>query len=339
MTKRQSLPSATDVARLAGVSQAAVSRAFTPGASISAATRAKVMAAAKALAYRPNLLARSLITGKSGLVGVVIGNPRNAFYLEALDALSTRLAAADRHLLVFTARGEGDTDWLIDALLSFRVDSLVLMSATLSADLAEQCRANGIPVIFFNRRPEPDRPFPSVTSANHEGGAAVAQHLFDQGYRRLAVIAGQENSSASREREAGFLARAAELGLAEPRGARAGFGKAAMPVARELLAGPDRPDALFCTNDMTAMAAIEAARFDLGLRVGPDVGVAGFDDIEGASWRSFDLTTYSQEVAPMVERVIAMVSEPAAFGPDAHVAVSGQLIVRGSTRRDQTASG
>src|ERR1700761_9544834 len=92
MLKRSPPPSAHDVARLAGVSQAAVSRAFTPGASIAPATRDRVLEAAEALGYRPNLLARSLIKGKSGIIGLVIGNPSSPFFLGALDALSVRLA-------------------------------------------------------------------------------------------------------------------------------------------------------------------------------------------------------------------------------------------------------
>ena len=103
--KRTLPPSAHDVGRLAGVSQAAVSRAFTPGASISEATRARVIEAAQQLGYRPNLLARSLIKGQSGIVGVVIGNPRNPFFFSALQELSAHIARAGKHMLVYSGEG------------------------------------------------------------------------------------------------------------------------------------------------------------------------------------------------------------------------------------------
>jgi DNA-binding LacI/PurR family transcriptional regulator len=333
MTKRLALPSAHDVARLAGVSQAAVSRAYTPGASIAELTRTKIFEAAKQLGYRPNLHARSLITGKSGIVGVVMGNPRNTFYLEALDALSIGLAKQGLHLLVFTARGERNTDQLVDSLLQFRVDSLLLMSASLSSELSEQCRANGIPVIYFNRTPEPGHRFPSVTSANHVGAARVAQHLFDQGYRRLAMISGDDRSATTLERHQAFLTKVSELGLPRPIVELGGFGLRAAPAARKLLSSDARPDAIFCTNDMMAMSTIEIARFEFGLEPGRDVGVAGFDNIEGASWLSFDLTTYSQPVAPLIDKTIEVIANPRDFPDDAHFAIEGELVVRASTQR------
>src|ERR1700759_3946669 len=106
MAKRVGL---RDVAELAGVSLAAVSRAYTPGTSISESTRERVMQAAGKLGYRPNLLARSLIKGKSGIVGVVMGNPRHPIFAVALEALSRRLSQAGRHILIFTAENPAHT--------------------------------------------------------------------------------------------------------------------------------------------------------------------------------------------------------------------------------------
>ena len=334
MSKQLDLPSAYDVARLAGVSQAAVSRAFTPGAKIADATRSLVLKAARELGYHPNLLARSLITGRSGIIGVVIGNPRNTFYLEALDALSIRLGRAGLNLLVFTARAEDSCDALVKALLSFRVDSLLLMSASLSADLADQCLDKGISVIFFNRRPDPGKAFPSVTSANFLGAGRIAEHLLEQGYRKLAVIVGSEHSSTSREREIGFIAKVVSSGLPIPEKMAGGFGVGAEPAAQALLSRPDRPDAIFCTSDYMAMTAIETARYRFGLTIGRDVGIAGFDDTEGASWPSFDLTTYSQPVEAMMDKVTEIILDPDDHDQNSHFAIEGELIVRSSTKRE-----
>lgn len=332
--KRLALPSAHDVARLAGVSQAAVSRAFNPGASISENTRSKVLRAAEELDYRPNLLARSLITGKSGIVGVVIGNPRNPFYLEALDCLSDRLSAAGRHLLVFTSRSGGDTDRLIEPLLRFRVDTLLLMSATLSSDLAEQCRSKGIPVVFFSRRARKLKGFAGVTAANYDGAACVARHLLAQGYRRFAFVGGIADSSTSQERGAGFIDTIVAAGHEAPAFEYGDYDRAGSAEAtRRLLSGRDRPDALFCANDMTALAAMETARYEFGLEIGRQLGVAGFDDIEGASWRSFDLTTYAQPIDTMIARATEIILGPENFAEAPHVVVEGELKVRGSTRR------
>ena len=338
MAKRGNLPSAHDVARLAGVSQAAVSRAFNPGSSISAPTRDKVLHAASELGYRPNLLARSLITGKSGIIGVVIGSPRNPFFLEALDLLSDRLSRAGLHLLVFTARADDDADAMVEALLRFRVDALLMMSASLSSGLAEQCSREGIPLIFFNRRARVVEGFASVTGANVAGARQIAEHLVGQGYRCPAFMAGSDDSSTSRERESGFIAGLAVHGVAAPVKAWGHYTRVgAVEAARRLLSLSPQPDAIFCANDMMALAAIEVARFEFGLAIGRELGVAGFDDIEGASWQSFDLTTYSQPTGAMIDRAVEFVLDPALSLVTPHVMVEGELKVRSSTLRDAAA--
>ena len=333
MSKRSPLPSAHDVARLAGVSQAAVSRAFTPGASIAAATRDKVVAAARELGYRPNLLARSLIMGKSGIVGVVIGNPRYPFFLTALDALSARLSQAGKHILVYTAEANATADAHVEGLLKYRVDALLLIAARLSPRMARQCRDEGVPVISFSRSARELRGSASVTGDNLGGGAQIAAHLLAQGYRRLAFMAGLPDSSSSCEREAGFAEHLAAEGLPAAERVVGNFQRPdAIDAARSLLTRAERPDAIFCANDDMALATIEVARHEFGLEVGRELGVAGFDDIEQASWASFDLTTYSLPVDRMIERTVEILLGDAAAAP-ARTIVEGELKPRGSTRR------
>lgn len=325
------MPSAHDVARKAGVSQATVSRAYTPGSSISAAVKARVLAAAEELGYRPNLIARSLITGRSGLVGVVTGDPRNPFYVEAFSLLSQRLSEAGLQMLAFTSIREEPSDVLIQKLLRYRVDAVVLMSATLTSDLASRCHAEAIPVILFNRRPLSADDLISVTSTNAQGGAEIARHLLEAGYRRLAFMAGAPETSTSHDREAGFCAHLAHVGIAPPARAVGHFDRAsAQQAMRALMQMPARPDAVFCANDVMAIAAIEVARHECGLTIGRDVGIVGFDDIPQACWPSFDLTTYSQPVGPMVDHVAALLT---GVEKGSHQ-VEGALAIRSSTRRD-----
>lgn len=334
MSKRSSPPSAHDVARLAGVSQAAVSRAFTPGASIAAATRERVLEAAKELGYRPNLLARSLIKGQSGIVGVVIGGRSYPFFQAALDALSTRLSQAGKHILIYTAEENASVDAHVEDLLKYRVDAVLLIAASLSPKMTDQCRAEGVPVISFGRTPPPPASFASVVGDNAVGAARIAEHLLDQGYRRFALIAGSPDTSSSREREAGFVEHLAARGLPAPERAVGYFRReAAFAAARSLLAATPRPDALFCVNDDMALAAIEVARFEFGLEIGRELGVAGFDDIEQAAWPSFDLTTYALPVDLMIEKTVAILLDEAATTSATPTIVQGALQIRGSTRR------
>lgn len=334
MLKRSQPPSAHDVARLAGVSQAAVSRAFTPGASIAAGTRDKVLEAAKALGYRPNLLARSLIKGKSGIVGLVIGNPSYPFFLAALDALSARLSEAGKHILVYTAEENATVDAHVEDLLKYRVDALMLMAASLSPALADRCRDEGVPVISFGRSAPMTGAFASVVGDNVGGAAKIAAHLLHQGYRRLGLIAGSPETASGREREAGFVDHLAAQGLGVAARAVGHFRRhEAVQAARSLLSCTPRPDAIFCANDDMALAAIEVARFEFGLELGRDLGVAGFDDIEQASWPSFDLTTYSLPVDQMIEKTVAILLDDSGAQLPSHTVVDGDLKARASTRR------
>ncbi len=331
---RPTPPSAHDVARLAGVSQAAVSRAFTPGASIAKATREKVMEAATQLGYRPNLLARSLIKGVSDLIGVVIGNTQNPFFLPVLEELSTRLSRAGKHSLVFTAEQGQDADFQIEDVLRYRVDALLLMSASLSYELAEKCSREGIPLIFFNRRPRWDLEFASVTGANDKGAGEIGTHLLEQGYRRIAYMGGPSDSPTNNEREEGFNRALAAQGM-QTEIRELGFltREGGMAAARRMLDRPDRPDAIFCANDFMAIATMEVARHEFGLEIGRELGVVGFDDIADASWPSFSLTTYSQPVGPMIDRVMELVLDVEGRPISDQVIVEGVLQKRGSTRR------
>jgi DNA-binding LacI/PurR family transcriptional regulator len=333
MSKRTSPPSAHDVARLAGVSQAAVSRAFTPGASIAKATRERVHQAAQALGYRPNLLARSLIKGQSGIIGVVIGAPRYPFFLAALAALSARMSKAGKHILVYTAEGETTVDLLVEHLLAYRVDALFLMAAGLSPRLARQCVEESVPVITYNLPAEPLPGFFAVAGDHVTGGARIAEHMLQQGYRRFAYMAGPPGSRTSQDRERGFSEHLAGRGVEAPLRAVGFFQReAAIAATRSLLAREDRPDAIFCGNDHMALAAIEVARFEFGLQVGRDLGVAGFDDLEEAAWPSFSLTSYSLPVDGVIDRVAAILLDGGENEPAATI-VPGELKARGSTRR------
>lgn len=325
---------ATDVARLAGVSQSAVSRAFTPGASIAEATRARVENAARSLGYRPNAIARSLTTRRSRIIGVAAAYLQNHFYPDVIEALSRALQARGYHILLFTADAGRHVDPVLEEILAYRVDGLILASTTLSSALAEQCRAAGIPVLLFNRTSRAAG-VASVTGENFRGGRLIAEFLHRAGHRRLGFLADIENSSTSQERERGFTTWLAGKGLPPPL-REVGLYRfaAAAETARRLLARPDRPDAIFCGNDHMATAVGEVARHEFRLRIPRDLSLVGFDDTGPASWPSFSLTSFSQPVMPMVEAAVAgicrMIEEPAA--PVRGTVIPGELVVRGSAR-------
>jgi DNA-binding LacI/PurR family transcriptional regulator len=327
---------AHDVAQRAGVSQSAVSRSFTPGASVSAATRAAVLAAAGELGYRPNLIARSLITRRSRIIGMAVGYLHNQFYPAVLEAMSGRLQALGYHLLLFTAPLAEHADPLLEDVLRYQVDGLVLASATVSSRLAAACAASGVPVVLFNRTISDARGVESVTGDNRGGARRIASFLLAGGHRRFAFVAGIENSSTSRERERGYREGLLAGGASPPLRVVGGYDMVqAAEAADALFSREDRPDAVFCASDHMALAVIDRARFRHGLRVPEDVSIVGFDDAVPAAWPAYALTTVSQPVKAMVAATVDLLVSRIEGGsaPPRRVIVPGELVVRGSARR------
>jgi DNA-binding LacI/PurR family transcriptional regulator len=299
-------PTAHDVARLVGVSQSAVSRAFTEGASVAPATRERILVAARELGYRPNAIARTLITRRSRIVGLVMSYLENQFYPLVIERMSQALQRDGYHVLLFISE-TADADAILADILQYQVDGIVMASTTLSSGLAHDCAEAGIPVVLFNRVAQLGAmgrfSTSSVTSQNREGGRLVGEMLVRTGHRRIAWLAGPANASTSLDRETGLLEALEQAGL--PLHARAvghyDFAEARRAVLEMFREPAGRPDALFAANDHMAIAALETLRSELGLRVPEDVSVVGFDNVPQAAWPSFALTTVQQDVDSMVE--------------------------------------
>ncbi|MGV6805399.1 MAG: LacI family DNA-binding transcriptional regulator [Ruegeria sp.] len=326
------------VAQLAGVSQSAVSRVFTPGASVSKKTEEKVRKAATELGYRPNVLARAMVSGKSRIIGLVVAYLDNYFYPEALEKLSNELQEQGYHVLIFMAsRTAGNIDDVMEEILDYQVDGVVLASVAMSSDIATRCQQAGVPVVLFNRSQDIDG-ITSVTSDNYAGGRKVAEFLVAAGHSRIAYIAGWQGASTQRDREAGFRASlrdagrdlyAHEIGEFHTENAR-------LAARRMFDVEPQkRPDSVFVANDHMALAVMDVIRFELGLRVPEDVSVVGYDDVPQAAWLAYNLTTIRQRanlmVAETVDALLDHIENPTA-ATARKVAIDGPLIVRTSAR-------
>lgn len=325
-----------DVAEKAGVSRSAVSRVFTPGASVSKTTRDKVRKAAADLGYRPNVLARSLNTGRSRIVGLVVAYLENQFYPEAIERLSKALQAEGYHVLVFMASNDNAaTQGVIDELLDYQVDAIIAASVGLSNDLTQRCEAMGIPIVLFNRHQYDDR-LTSVTSDNVAGGRKLAEFLTSGGHKKIAHIAGWEGASTQIDREAGFLHGLATAGMQLfARGVGNFNFEKTQEAARHMFSTKERPDAVFVANDHMAFAVMDVLRFELGLRVPEDVSVVGYDDVTLAHWPSYDLTTVRQPTNRMVaETTRALMARLGNTDDTPHrIVLDGPLMIRGSARK------
>ncbi len=332
-----------DVARLAEVSQSAVSRSFTPGASVSDSTRAKVMDAARKLGYRPNAHARSLITKRSRIIGLVLSQMENLLYPIALDHLAKRLQRDGYHVLLFV-NDTPNSDELVNQILQYHVDGIVLAATTLSSGLAQRCADAAIPVVLFNRVMTSGSAgaASSVRSDNVAGGRAVARHFAETGHQRVAFIAGNEESSTNLERERGFREGLAERGLRIWARSVGNYDfEQARNAARELFdIGPERhdavPDAVFVASDHMAFAVMDTLRYELKLRVPQDVSVVGFDNVPQADWGSYRLTTVEQQLGPMIEATVGLLQRYLRndrSSQSENVIVPVQLVIRDTVRK------
>jgi DNA-binding LacI/PurR family transcriptional regulator len=327
--------SSTDVARMAGVSQSAVSRTFSGGAKVSETTRQKVLDAAARLDYRPSLIPRIMLTHKSNLVAIVVGGLYNPIYSTVLELFMSRFQAAGHQVLLVHIANDHALDEVIPTLASYRVDAIVSALAILSPAGAATLAKLKIPVIAFNTAVNNEW-VTSVSSENFEAGRTIADLFMARGARSFGFISGPSTSPASAERREGYETRLREMGAGPPTFARGDYRyEGGFASALSMFGGPTRPDALFCANDLLAIGAIDALKERLGLRVPEDVLVAGFDDIPAASWASVDLTTFWPDAEAMVDKTLSIVlsaqnGTPIATKP---VVVSAKLIERGTTRR------
>ena len=323
-----------DVAAKAGVSQSAVSRVFTPGASVSARMAERVRKAAEELGYRPNVLARSLITGQSRIIGLVVAYLDNQFYPDALERLSNALQARGYHILIFMAEGTGPAaDDVIQDLLDYQVDGIVTASVGMSDTIAARCETAGIPVVMFNRGQDDPR-LSQVTSANRAGAAKIAEFLVVGGHERIAHVSGWRGSSTGRDRAEGFAEALERLGRPPAAMLPGDYQReVAAEATRELMADV-RPDAIFAGNDHMAFAVMDVLRHELGLSVPGDVSVVGYDDVPLAAWPTYALTTLRQSSGMMVAATVDLLMERIEARDTAprKVELAGPLIVRSSAR-------
>lgn len=321
-----------DVARAAGVSQSAVSRCFSPGGSISKATRARVTAAADALGYRPNAIARSLITQRSNMVAIVVANI--SFHPEVTAWLSRCFTARGLHVLLFTLEHEGDADRVVDQIWQYRVDGVVA-AVHLPRTHVETFAKRRIPLVFLNRVYR-DMATNSVCCDQVEGERLLVGRLVAAGHRRFGIVAGPADSAVSVERVAEAVRRLEAAGVTDIAHAQGEFdyesGRRAFHDLVARAGGP--PDAVMAANDAMAMGCIDAARFDLGLRVPDDVSVVGFDGQPQAYWASYRLVTIRQPLEAMVEAaadmLLARVENPE-LGAEKRM-FSGELVEGTSAR-------
>lgn len=327
-----------DVAAQAGVSQSTVSRVINGRPNVRPETRARVEQALAVLGYVPNAAARSLITHRTRLLGLVVSNITNGFYPEIIEAITSRALEAGYTVMLGSAGERVASQAAYLRLLAEHRAEGVILTSTLLGDVSdlEALARSGLVIALANRTRD-DLALDSVGLDNVGAGRAATSHLLNHGRCRVAYIGGHPDAPTDRDRFLGYAAalREAELALDEGLVAHGEFTRAfGYDSARALLAS-GWPDAIVAGDDTIALGVLNAAA-DAGLRVPDDVAVVGFDDIPAASVRSIWLTTISAAARDMGEIVLSMVLDRITgrfTGPTRRVVLRPELIVRGSCGR------
>ena len=325
-------PTSYDVAKLAGVSQSAVSRCFRQGSSIAPSTRAKVEKAATKLGYQPNAIASGLITKRSNLVAVMISNLTNLYYPEVLAQLTHWLDQRGVRVLLFALQSESDVDAALDQVWRYRVDGAI-SAARLSIEQLRAFDRHRVPVVLYNRFGEGES-VASVCCDSLGGERLLVDRLHAAGHKRFAVIAGPDDSFVSNQRVAGAVARLADHGLTATVVPGAFDHDSGAVGFRQLWQSETRPDAIICANDLMALGAIDAARHEFDLALPGAVSIVGFDGVGPAAWPSYQLTTIRQPVRRMTEAAVSLLIEriEAPHLPPEVRSFAGALIEGGSAR-------
>lgn len=329
-------PTSFDVAKLAGVSRSAVSRAYTPGANISDETREKVMQAASELGYRVNSLARGLQQEHSGIVGLVASRLDTPLRSRQVRLLSEALIREGFRPMLITAERPDDVSSLIEILLGYSIAGIIVTSDSPPRALIEECGRLRLPVVLVNRAGISnwgDR----VVAENAIGGKLAFDVLFQTGARKLACLMPEKETYSVSGRCNAFIAAAAAQNVpcrvlkVEDQSYQEAL-NAMRNVAPDTLAGID---ALFCATDLIALGALDALRIYRGVRVPDDIQLLGFDDIEQAGWASYDLSTIRQDVAEQTNTVLRLLTERIADSSLPNRVEKQNLVsvLRGTTRK------
>jgi DNA-binding LacI/PurR family transcriptional regulator len=323
-----------DIARLANVSHSTVSRALSGSPLISEETASRIRQIAEDAGYRPSAAARSLVTSRTGTIGVVVTSIADPFAGEVV--LGIEDAANDHNYSVILANSNAQPEREVKVVRAFeerRVEGIIVTSSRVGAIYVEMLSQTRVPIVLLNNQ-HPSDFMHSVTIDNPAASFEAVRHLIDLNHRRIAYIGDRFGCQSDTDRFGGYRSA---LDLAylpfAPEYVAHGNGKSdgGASAMAALLSLPSPPTAVFCYNDMTALGAMTAIAAR-GLKVPNDLSVVGFDDVFVAQYSAPPLTTVRQPMREMGRLALeTLIKLLAGTGSQPNIKVPGELIVRAST--------
>jgi len=329
-----------DIAKAAGVSHSTVSRALSDSRLVKTETKTRIQSLAREMGYSPDAWARSLVMRQTRTVGLVVTTFADPFIAEVVQGIESTAYEHGYTVILASSNSEPTRELAaVEMLRSKRVDGVIVTSSRVGALYQQHLERIGVPVVLLNSHSEQSGRYTfSVTVDNQHGGYLATQHLIELGHRRIAYVTGPADTSSSQGRLDGYRQALANAGIAfDPDLVVTGTGRAEAgeQAFLKLMALVERPSAVFCYNDVTAIGLLRAAR-EANLFIPQDLSVVGFDDIPFASCMYPSLTTIAQPKFEMGQQAtqMALALMPAQNPSSAKVSdivVKGQLVVRASS--------
>lgn len=320
-----------DVAKKSGLSVVTVSRVLNGAGSVRENNRQKVLEAIKELNYRPNAAARSLASGRTGIIGLIVTTLQDSFFDAVVKELNEVLALHGYFLAISISTGinSDDNHYLIQ---EDRVDGLILLSPMKEDNYIVELKRRGIPYVLIDNQQQDNDAY-SVTIDNFKGGYTAATHLLELGHSSIAHLCGQEMFRSTRERRSGFLQALQEQGITPFEVVHGDFEIGmGYNTARRWLKEGKLPTAVFAGDDNIALGVINAL-MEAGVRVPHEVSVVGYDDHYIASQLRPNLTTLRQpaDLIGMAAADMLLRRMNGSMKRGSGIRIEPELIVREST--------
>jgi len=322
-----------DVARAAQVSTATVSRVINGHGNVNDETRTRILAMIAQLRYVPDSTARSLATGLTNTIGVLLPDLHGEFFSEIIRGIDQAARRRGLQLLLSSVHGSVEEASRAVRALKGRVDGLLIMSPYADSAFLDDHAVDGTPVVVINS-PVRGESHLSFRLDNRGGARAMVEHLVRVGHRRIVFIAGPQDNFDATERLAGYCeAIAAQPNVREFVMAGDFSEGSGVKAAQRLLQMDERPDAIFAANDMMALGCLRALA-ETGVRIPQDVAVVGFDDIPLARYVTPALTTVRVPMAALGARALDGLAEAISTDSDraSTETLTAELVVRDSCR-------
>lgn len=292
-----------DVAKKAGVSPSAVSRAFTSTERLNSKTREHILKVAAEMGYRPNALARSLIKQQSDLIAIVSGHMDNLYDKFFFDHLSDRLQKANKWGLLIRSNPDVSLSQALAKALDYPLQAAIVRAGTIEQEAIDECKKMNVPLIFNGggRIEGAD----SVSCDHVHGGELGTQQMIDRGCRRIAYVGGITEYAPVRDRREGFLKAMQAAGLTPHSISDGGFDfEFGLQMGEQLLTSSNPPDGVLCVTDSVALGIHNAATRLENCRIPDDIAIVGCDDIPLCAWPSFELTVTTNPVKEITSQIL-----------------------------------